>query len=72
MSPEGLLYSIYGPKTDVWGFGMLLYEMLHGKAPWTCSNEKQLIEEINRNNISLLKTLSDDLKDFIRKCLTSE
>ncbi len=25
MSPEGLLNNIYGPKTDVWAFGILIY-----------------------------------------------
>ena len=30
MSPEGMLYNQYGPKTDVWSFGVLLYELLHG------------------------------------------
>lgn len=35
-----------------------MFEILHGRAPWTCTNEKQLIEEINKNNISILKGLS--------------
>jgi serine/threonine protein kinase len=30
MAPEGLLHNIYGPKTDVWAFGLLIYELLHG------------------------------------------
>lgn len=30
MSPEGLLLHEYGPKTEVWGFGIMIYEMLHG------------------------------------------
>ena len=25
MSPEGLLYNLYGEKTDVWAFGILLF-----------------------------------------------
>lgn len=33
MSPEGLLQNCYGPKTDVWAFGIFLYEILHGDTP---------------------------------------
>ena len=33
MSPEGLLLNEYSPKTDVWSFGVLIYEMIHGDTP---------------------------------------
>ena len=33
MSPEGLIYHQYGPKTDVWSLGILIYELLHGDTP---------------------------------------
>jgi serine/threonine protein kinase len=33
MSPEGLIHHVYGPKTDIWSFGILIYELLHGKTP---------------------------------------
>jgi serine/threonine protein kinase len=25
MSPEGFINNIYGPKTDVWAFGVMIY-----------------------------------------------
>jgi serine/threonine protein kinase len=34
MSPEGLIDNIYGPKTDVWAFGIFMYELLHEKNPF--------------------------------------
>ena len=34
MSPEGFKHSIYGPKTDVWAFGALVFELLHGDTPY--------------------------------------
>lgn len=39
MSPEGFIDNIYGPKTDIWAFGIFVYEMLHGKTPFShCLN----------------------------------
>ena len=41
MSPESLLLREYGPKTDVWTFGVFLYELLHGDTPLAdCSSER--------------------------------
>lgn len=34
MSPEGFNENIYGPKTDIWAFGVLIYELLHGETPY--------------------------------------
>lgn len=43
MSPEGLIENIYGPKTDIWAFGMLIYELLHGETPFShCKSENEL------------------------------
>jgi serine/threonine protein kinase len=39
MSPEALNSNIYTIKNDVWSVGVILYEILHGKVPWTCSTE---------------------------------
>ena len=47
MSPEGLLHNVYGPKTDVWSFGVLLYELLHGKTPFhNCESEAELKQRV--------------------------
>jgi serine/threonine protein kinase len=41
MSPEGIKYNVYGPTTDVWAFGIFMYELLHGKTPYShCKKEK--------------------------------
>ena len=72
MSPEGLIENVYGPKTDIWAFGVLMFQLLHGKTPFShCKSEQQL-----KYNLSIpigwtqLKAeLSADLKDAILKCL---
>jgi serine/threonine protein kinase len=38
MSPEALQNNIYSIKNDIWSVGVIFYEILHGKAPWACSN----------------------------------
>jgi serine/threonine protein kinase len=35
MSPECVKHNVYGPKSDVWAFGIFIYEILHGKTPYT-------------------------------------
>ena len=43
MSPEGLIENIYGPKTDVCAFGVMIYELLHGETPFShCRTESEL------------------------------
>ena len=37
MSPEALQGNIYTVKNDIWSIGVILYEILHGKAPWNCT-----------------------------------
>ncbi len=40
MSPEGYINNVYGPKTDIWAFGVLLYELVEGKTPcFDCRTE---------------------------------
>ena len=34
MSPEALQSNIYTIKNDIWSLGIILYEILHGRAPW--------------------------------------
>lgn len=39
MSPEGMLKYEYGPKSEVWSLGVVVYELLHGYAPLSlCKN----------------------------------
>lgn len=48
MSPEGLIHNIYGPKTDIWAFGVLIYELLHGETPFAhCRTETDLKYHVN-------------------------
>jgi serine/threonine protein kinase len=35
MSPEAILEQKYGPKTDIWSFGVIIHELIFGYAPLT-------------------------------------
>ena len=39
MPPEAITNSLYGSKTDVWAFGVLLYEIFHGESPYAKSHD---------------------------------
>lgn len=84
MSPEGLINQIYGLKTDAWSFGIVLYEMFHGKTPFDTRGEKgrerkkeerrgdgDLKVEIMRpiTHDKLNKDIPEDLKELILSCL---
>lgn len=65
MSPEGLIHNIYGLKTDIWAFGVLIYELLHGETPYAhCRTESELKFNVNQpiNLKKLRPELSADIK----------
>lgn len=43
MSPEGLILNVYGEKTDMWALGIVAYEMVHGRTPFSfCRDDAEL------------------------------
>lgn len=72
MSPESLKYNIYTIKNDIWSLGIILYEMIHGKTPWKVRDEEELKEKMTKQTFTIANNFSEDLKDFIRKCLISD
>lgn len=72
MSPEALIDHIYGPKTDVWAFGVFMYEILHGDTPLGfCQSEPELRMHV-RTPIrpeAINARVSYELKDLIFRCL---
>lgn len=49
MSPEGLIHNVYGEKTDIWAYGIVIYEILHGKTPFIdCQTEIDIKTAVSR------------------------
>ena len=53
MSPEAIFDSIYTTESDVWSFGILLWEIVTlGDTPY----KNLSVEELGRNSMNFLRT----------------
>lgn len=46
MAPEMLLKHEYDARADLWSVGVIMYECLFGKAPYSSSSFQELAEKI--------------------------
>lgn len=69
-SPEVWKDIPYGPKSDMWSFGCILYEMAAQKPPFTASDIQGLYKKINTGVFSRIPNIySNDLSDMISSLL---
>ena len=69
MSPQILNKQSYTNKSDLWSIGLIFYEMVYGQTPWPANNEVQLLNNIMTRPIPFNTKISDQSKDFIKRCL---
>lgn len=69
MAPEIVLEQPYTRTVDHWTLGVLLYELLLGKAPFVGKNETALFKSILQAEVKFPSTpkVPSDAKDLIRK-----
>ncbi|CAD8109428.1 unnamed protein product [Paramecium primaurelia] len=66
MAPEMLLNKPYDFKLDIWCLGILLYELIHGYAPFKGKTNQEICQNIiNLQKIEFNQNCSFELKDLI-------
>ena len=69
MAPELIRHQKYSEKVDVWGLGIITYQLLSGKTPFDGKNIKKINQNIIYKEIKFpdkqWSNISENAKDFI-------
>lgn len=73
MAPEILLKDHFDAKADIWSVGVILYEALFGKAPFSSPTLDELMVRIKEEKVVEIPSrnppLSSDCLDLLTRCL---
>ncbi|KAF7806136.1 serine/threonine-protein kinase AtPK1/AtPK6-like [Senna tora] len=72
MAPEIILAKGHNKEADWWSIGILLYEMLTGKAPFTHANRKKLQEKIVKEKVKLPPMVSSEAHSLLKGLLQKD
>lgn len=72
MPPEVVNEKPQTLKADLWSLGILLYEMLHGKAPFQANSLDQIKNKISKQQIYLNSKLRKETKDIVKLLLRKD
>jgi predicted Ser/Thr protein kinase/tetratricopeptide (TPR) repeat protein len=73
MAPEQTRGAVADVRSDVWGLGVLLHEMLAGARPFTGATPLEVFSSILRNPPAALPPhVSGSLRDIVLKCLAKD
>lgn len=69
MAPEMIQNKAHNHTLDIWSLGILLYELVHGRAPFTGVHPREIQEKIMRGTIRFKPGLSSEYKDLVHAIL---
>jgi len=72
MAPEIINFKPYGKSVDWWAYGVLLFEMLVGKAPFNGEDEEELFSAIIDQTVDYPKSMSKEAKDICKGLLVKD
>jgi serine/threonine-protein kinase len=72
MSPEQARGQETDERTDIWSLGVVLYEMLSGRVPFSGETTNHTIVSILETEPKLLENVPDELQRIVRKTITKE
>ena len=72
IAPEIIRYQPYDKSVDWWAFGVLLYEMLCGAAPFDGDDEEELFHSILMRNVTYPRQLSKEAREICKAFLVRE
>ena len=72
MAPEMIQNKAHNHTLDIWSLGILLYELCHGRAPFTGVHPREISGKIMRGVIRFKPGLSEEYKDLVNSILKYE
>ena len=75
MSPEQARGETIDARSDVWSLGVVIYEMITGRVPFTGETHRQVLQEINQNEPPTLNgntAVPEELKQIVLKALSKD
>ena len=69
IAPEIILGKKYGSSVDWWSLGILTYEMLAGRSPFTSQDEEELFRKIRKDPVKYPRWLSQPAQSLIGQFL---
>ena len=76
MSPEQIAGGEITPQTDIYSLGVVMYQLLTGKLPFTGTNQYELIQKITKGAPVPLESLRSDIpmgiRNIVYRCMEKD